>query len=155
MLIIGGYYNDNKTNVDAFLLAVLKKSPDGNDNDTQFHSVCKIRNGLSRSQFREILERLERFKHAVKITKNGRFSDHASAGIDWANANPDFWYNPKNSIVLQIKASELTETNRYRTTHSFRFPRVMQIRWDKEWHDACSLSEFQTFCSVSGFDICF
>lgn len=148
LLIIGGYYNDNRTTVKTFLLAVLKKAH--NENDTEFHAVCRIRNGITRAQFCEILDKLEPYKRDVKRTKNGQISDHASAGIDWANANPDVWYDPKHSIVLQIKASELIKSAEYRTTHSFRFPRVIQIRWDKMWYDACSLNEFQTFCSVRG-----
>lgn len=112
-----------------------------------FHAVCKIRNGFKRSQFREIVNRLAPFKHNVNVTQNGRASIHnCPAGIEWANANPNFWYDPKHSIVLQIKASELVKTTKYRTSHSFRFPRVIEIRWDKKWYDTCSLNEFDTFC---------
>lgn len=144
MLIIGGYYNDKQTGVDSFLLGVLKKGVTDSDPDV-FQAVCKIRNGLKRAQFREICNRLEPYKHKISGTRNNRESPN---GIELANANPDFWFEPKQSIVLQIKASELVETTTYRTSHSFRFPRVMEIRWDKAWFDTCSLNEFQTFCWV-------
>lgn len=148
LLIIGGYYNDNQTAVDSFLLGVLKKGD--TDNDHVCHAVCKIRNGLNRSQFREIIDRLKPYQRKVNITKNGRGSIHECPhGIEWANATPHFWYDPKHSVVLQIKASELVKTSTYRTSHSFRFPRVKEIRWDKPWYDTCSLQEFETFCSVS------
>lgn len=143
LLIIGGYYNDKQTALNSFLLGVLKKGVTEFDPDV-FQAVCKIRNGFNRTQFREICNRLEPYKHRV----NNR---ECPNGIEWANANPDFWFDPKHSIVLQIKASELVETTTYRTSHSFRFPRVMEIRWDKAWYDTCSLNEFQTFCSVSFF----
>lgn len=149
LIIIGGYYNDNKTAVDSFLLGVLKKAHDDTVSD-KFYSVCKIRNGLKWSQFDEIREKLRPFQHEVR--KNDRTSEQAAAqaGIEWANANPDFWVDPKLiGIVLQIKASEMIETTRYRTSHSFRFPRVMVIRWDKMWYDACTIGEFNTFCTVS------
>lgn len=146
LIIIGGYYNDNQTKIDSFLLGVLKKGETDDESDV-FYAVCKIRNGLSRSQFREIGQRLE--PHKTNIAKNRRgLVQECPAGVEWANANPDFWYDPKHSIVLQIKASELVETEKYRTSHSFRFPRVMEVRWDKAWYDTCSLTEFQTFCSV-------
>lgn len=143
LVIIGGYYNDNRTAVDSFLAAVL-------DKDTGiFHAVCKIRNGLSRADFRKILTKLEAVKRDFAVTKGRRNSVHASpAGIEWANANPDFWVDPEHSVVLKIKASEMVETTKYRTTHSFRFPRVMEIRWDKIPNDTCTLAEFNTFCSV-------
>lgn len=142
LLIIGGFYNDNRTAIDSFLLAVFKKNSVDSDAGV-FHSVCKIRNGLSRSNFAEILTKLDRFRHEIKNRRH-----ECPSEIEWANANPDFWFEPKNSIVLQIKASELTETTTYRTSHTFRFPRVMAIRWDKMWYDTCTLSEFQTFCAV-------
>lgn len=131
-------------------MAVLKKGTDLSNDDT-FYSVCKIRNGLNRSQWDEILTKLEPFKH--NIVKNARnFGGECPAGIEWGSEVPDFWYDPKRSIILQIKASDLVETNRYRTSHSFRFPRVMKVRYDKEWDGTCTLSEFQTFCSVSALD---
>lgn len=143
LLIIGGYYNDNRTAVDSFLLSVFKKTPPEPDSGI-FYSVCKIRNGLSRKQFAEILNELQPYRHEIRNR-----GQPCPDGIKWANPQPDFWIEPKKSIILQIKASELTETTRYSTSHSFRFPRVMQIRRDKMWYDTCSLNEFQTFCSVS------
>lgn len=142
LLIIGGYYNDNRTAIDSFLLGVLIKGATDSDPHV-LHAVCKIRNGLKRSEFREIINRLQPYQH--KVTNN-----HRPNGIEWANASPHFWYEPTHSVVLQIKASELVKTTKYRTSHSFRFPRVVEngIRWDKAWFDTCSLKEFETFCSV-------
>lgn len=144
LLIVGGFYNDNRTKIDSFLLAVLKKgeNADGDAAADVFHAACKIRNGFSRAQFREIAERLQPYKHEISATINRPHN------IDWANANPDVWYDPEHSIVVQIKASELVETTTYRTSHYFRFPRVMAIRWDKPFDEVCTLNEFQTFCSV-------
>lgn len=143
LLIVGGYYNDNRTAVDSFLLAVFKKTSPESDSGV-FYSVCKIRNGLSRKQFTEILNELQPYRHEIKNR-----GQQCPPEIEWANPQPDFWIEPKKSIIVQIKASELTETTRYRTSHSFRFPRVMEIRRDKMWYDTCTLNEFQTFCSVS------
>lgn len=148
LAIIGGYYNDNRTAIDSFLLAVLKKG-ERDDDPGIFHAVCKIRNGLSRKHFREIAQKLEPYQHIFAPSKNRVASVHNSPPcIEWANANPDFWCDPEHSVVVQIKASELVETTKYRTSHSFRFPRVISIRWDKETRDTCTLTEFQTFCSV-------
>lgn len=149
LLIIGGYYSDNRTKIDSFLLAVLKKGETDGDPGV-YHAVCKIRNGLSRADFRTISQKLQPYKHTFGVTKNRNALANVSptACIEWANANPDFWYDPQHSIVVQIKASELVETTKYRTSHSFRFPRVIKIRWDKESCDTCTLNEFQTFCSV-------
>lgn len=147
LLIIGGYYNDKRTKIDSFLLAVMKKGETDGAPDV-FHAVCKIRNGLSRANFRQISQKLEPYQHIFTKNRNTSVNASPTGTIEWANANPDFWYDPKHSVVVQIKASELVETTKYRTTHSFRFPRVITIRWDKEPCDTCTLNEFQTFCSV-------
>lgn len=153
LLIIGYYYNDTQTDVDSFLLGILKKD-DLNDSANVFYSVCTIRNGLSRSEFKDILQKLQPFSKKVNKQRiNGSLVYESPAGIEWKHSNPDYWVEPTKSIVLQIKASELVETTTYRTSHSFRFPRVMSIRYDKSWKDICSLEEFQKFCTVSGLPI--
>lgn len=147
LIIIGGYYNDKKTAVDSFLMAVLKKSFETESD--KFFSVCRIRNGLKRSQFAEILGKIRPFQHEVRKNDPNLQREAALAGLELGNAIPDFWIDPKKiGIVLQMKASEMTETTTYRTSHSFRFPRVIEIRWDKMWYDACTLGEFTKFCSV-------
>lgn len=143
LLIIGGRYHENRKEIITFLLGVR------NANGV-FHAVTNVHHGLSDHQLKDILAKLEPFWKKVHSDKTGRSTVNRHPDcIEWNNAAPDVWIEPQNSIILQIKATALVETTKFRTSHSFRFPRVMAIREDKLWSDCCSLSEFETFCSVS------
>lgn len=142
MLILGANKDETQTRFISFLLGVFKKDNNSNDSGV-FHAVCSVRNGFSRDQFRGICQQLE--PHWKKPKE--RRSSGASC-IEWNRAQPDVWIEPKHSIVLQIKGSELAETHTFRTSHSIRFARCIAIRRDKPWYDTCTLDEFQQLCSV-------
>lgn len=151
-MIIGANYNEWRTSFVSFLLGVFKK--DGNECDSGiFYAVCSVRNGFSRAQFREICQQLAPHWNKVDRAKNSRRLIYGASSIEWNRAQPDVWIEPKHSIVLQVKGSELTETNSFRTSHTIRFARVIAIRKDKPWYDTCTLDEFQKFCSVSQYTI--
>ena len=50
---------------------------------------------------------------------------------------PDaFIIDISKSLVLEIKAGELVVSDQYPTYYTLRFPRMMNIRFDKDWHEA-------------------
>lgn len=59
------------------------------------------------------------------------------------------WITPKDSIILQLRASEIIKTDNQPLGYSLRFPRVLKIRSDKMWYDACTTIEFQKLIKVS------
>lgn len=61
---------------------------------------------------------------------------------------PDIWIDPKKSITFEVKASELSQTNSFATKYTLRFPRIVSVRWDKNWYDCCTLDEFNKFTMV-------
>jgi DNA ligase-4 len=40
------------------------------------------------------------------------------------------------SVVLEIRAGELVVSDQYPTMYTLRFPRVLRIRYDKNWDEA-------------------
>lgn len=63
------------------------------------------------------------------------------------NSNPDVVINPRNSIILEMKATELIKTSKYATTYTLRFPRIKFIRDDKNWDESCTLEELNKLSS--------
>lgn len=152
LCIIGGYYDQRKRYIYSFLLGVMDKKDDGEDEST-FHAVGRVHNGLNREQMRKIRHKLEPHWVKVRSSKEGRKTiSHNPKCIEWNQAAPDVWIEPKHSIVLQVKASELVRTSTFRTSHTLRFPRVVAVRDDKPWHDCCSLQEFEAFLDVSNLN---
>lgn len=48
---------------------------------------------------------------------------------------PDCYIDsPNNSIVLEVKAAELIKSDAFATEKTLRFPRVVKVRYDKDWH---------------------
>jgi hypothetical protein len=46
-------------------------------------------------------------------------------------------------VVLEIRAGELVVSDNYPTMHTLRFPRVLKIRYDKNWEEAFSYNDLQ------------
>ena len=45
------------------------------------------------------------------------------------------------SVVLEIRAGELVVSDQYPTMYTLRFPRVLKIRYDKNWDDAFTYTD--------------
>ena len=47
------------------------------------------------------------------------------------------------SVVLEIRAGELQVSDQYPTMYTLRFPRVLKIRYDKNWDEAFTDAELK------------
>jgi DNA ligase-4 len=107
---------------------------------TLFYSCAKVATGYSIERLKELNRRLEQHwrawdpKNPPKHLKLGVASD--------ATMVPDRWIEPKYSSVLQIKAGQIAETNKYGAGYTLRFPRVTKIRYDKHWYECDTLAQF-------------
>ncbi len=54
------------------------------------------------------------------------------------------------SRILQVKAAQLVPSEKYKAGFTLRFPRVVRIRLDKDWHQCLSLKELQDLESAFG-----
>jgi DNA ligase-4 len=133
LLIVGGFYG-NRGGISHFLLAV-KESED--NNPQKFISVSRVGTGYTSEELKDLQKKLE--IHWKKFDKK-----KAPNFLELGKLNPEVWIEPKNSVVLQVKASEIMQCNgEYRTNYTLRFPRVMKIRDDKEWHQCMSFRELE------------
>ena len=46
---------------------------------------------------------------------------------------PDLWIRPEDSIVIEVKAAEISPSKCYAVNYTLRFPRVVRVRKDKNW----------------------
>lgn len=47
------------------------------------------------------------------------------------------------SVVLEIRAGELVVSDQFPTLYTLRFPRVLKIRYDKNWDEAFTNTDLQ------------
>ena len=55
---------------------------------------------------------------------------------------PDLFIDPANSVIVQVKASEILYSKEYVLNYSLRFPRIIAVRRDKRWNEATTVKEF-------------
>lgn len=58
-----------------------------------------------------------------------------------ARERPDVWIKPEDSLVLEVKAANVTASDDYGAGLTLRFPRFTRLRRDKDWETALSLDE--------------
>lgn len=44
---------------------------------------------------------------------------------------------------MKVKASEIVPSDSYKTGFTLRFPRVERVRYDKQWSECCTTTEFE------------
>lgn len=141
LLIIGGYYRGET--IASFLVGVGKKTA---DEQWTYYAVTKV-GGLSKSQLHQINGKLKPYWKRCQTTKDGRSTKVVNpVGIEFGASTPTAWIDPKHSMILEVKGSELVKSTSYGTQYTLRFPRVVSIRNDKPWHECCQLDEFERLC---------
>lgn len=140
LVIIGGTYK--KGRIHKYFVAIK----DEKQVPTKYITVTPIVNNLSYDDSKVLHDAL----HAVM---KPFVNTIPPAHLDFGKYIPDVYIEPKDSVILEIKASELQKSSSVSTGFILRFPRVTQIRKDKPPTDCCTLSEFQNLCgSKSGSD---
>ncbi|XP_034933683.1 DNA ligase 4-like isoform X1 [Chelonus insularis] len=155
MLILGGYYGENKYAgvISSFLMGVSSSSRSNNsstdeqseitidsNSNLKFLSVGSVSSGLSVDKIKEINERFKPY-----------WSQECPRNIVGPKKYlPDVWIEPKRSLVLQLRATEMIKCDYQPAGYTLRFPRVLRSREDKPWTDVCSLTELKSFIKSDG-----
>ena len=166
ILIVGGYYGTGKRSgiLSHFLLAVAADSDepkieakmssndleglnfhddeDDEKNESKkksntpkvFYSFCKIGSGYTYKELTDFNQKLSN-----KWTKFDK--KNPPKHIELTVEKPDVWIEPKDSLIVQVKAVEIVATDKYRTGLTLRFPRLEKFREDKMWTECMSMSE--------------
>ncbi|KAF4527029.1 hypothetical protein B566_EDAN001577 [Ephemera danica] len=126
LIILGGYWGGGGRSgiISQFLLGVAT-DPTPPAGEVEFHSLCRVGSGYTRDELGMVMNRLQ--KHwQPQQPRNVK-----CIGTE----KPDVWIDPKKSIVLEVKASEIVPSAAYYTQCSLRFPRTEKPRFDRSWND--------------------
>lgn len=139
LIILGGYFGEGHRsgNISHFLLGVASGQQDGQNLPTSFWSFAKVGSGYSMGELDQLLSKLKS-KWKVYDKRDAPKSIVLAPGH---KERPDLYVEPRDSFVVQVKASEITKSDRFRTGVTLRFPRVVCIRYDKPWHDVLTFGE--------------
>eukprot|EP00871_Galdieria_phlegrea_P001153 jgi/Galph1/2038/GphlegSOOS_G719.1 len=118
-----------------FLIGVLDK--ENNGQNAKWVVVGKVGSGYSYEELEQLQQKLS--PHWIPFVRKSPPSYLANVSLK-GDAEPDLWIEPKDSVVLTIRAFEVRPSLTY-SGYALRFPRVVRIRWDKLWHECSTLEE--------------
>lgn len=134
-LVMGYDYGKGKRagfGIGAFLVGVYAEKEDA------FKTIAKIGTGLSDEEWRELKKRCNKFEIAKKP---------ALYKVD-KQTYTDVWIKP--TIVVEIKADEITRSPVHTAGLALRFPRLEKFRDDKRPEDVTTLKELDKMFKVQG-----
>jgi DNA ligase 1 len=140
-LVVVGYFKGrgkrSRLGVGSLLCAVYDPA------NARFRTVTRVGSGLSDAEWKEFRERLDKGRLSRKPL-------HVDSLIE-----PDVWVDPR--FVIEIAAAEITRSPRHtcgkvaqEKGYSLRFPRMIQIRFDRRPDDATTENEIIELCSLQG-----
>ncbi|XP_005097120.1 DNA ligase 4 [Aplysia californica] len=147
LLIVGGFFGvGHRGGMMSHFLCAVAVPPAEGEEPTVFHSFCKVGSGYSKKQLREFNEQLA--PHwSVYDKRSPPPHLHLASGF---KEKPDAWIPPSKSCIVQVKAAEIIESERFKTGCTLRFPRVEMIREDKPWDQCMTTTDIQDFREKSG-----
>ena len=145
-IVIGGYYGSGRRggNLSSFMcgLRVDENQVKRGANPMKCYSFFKVGGGFSAADYADMRHRTEgKWKTWDVKRPPVEYVELASGPMQYER--PDVWIRPDESVVISVKAAQITPTDSFRTGQTLRFPRFKSVRKDRDWKTALSLSGFQ------------
>ena len=145
-IVIGGYYGSGRRGgiLSSFMcgLRVDENQVNKGASPMRCYSFFKVGGGFSAQDYAE-MKHLTEGKWKPWDPKRPPTDFIELAGGQLQYERPDVWIRPDESVVISVKAAQVTPTDSFRTGHTLRFPRFKSIRKDRQWDTALTLSGFQ------------
>lgn len=145
-LIIGGYYGSGRRGgaLSSFLCGLRVEeswAKRGDWHPELCWSFFKVGGGLNANDYATIRHHTEG-KWKEWDPKNPPTHYIELAGGDLQYERPDLWIKPEDSVVVEVKAAQVSPSDSFRLGKTLRFPRFTRLRMDKGWKNALSVQEF-------------
>lgn len=141
-LVVGGYYGTGrrgKGTLSSFLCALrVDGTP---ERDPKFYSFFKVGGGFTADDYKTMTGIFDGHSHDWEKGKPGPLWLELAGGTRQFE-KPDQWIDYQHSVILEVKAAQVTATDQFRTSFTLRFPRFKKIRQDKGWKEALTISGF-------------
>ncbi|KAL8859985.1 MAG: hypothetical protein Q9178_003534 [Gyalolechia marmorata] len=145
-IVIGGYYGSGSRGgiLSSFMcgLRVDENQVNMGASPMKCYSFFKVGGGFSAQDYAE-MKHLTEGKWKPWDPKRPPTDFIELAGGQLQYERPDVWIRPDESVVISVKAAQVTPTDSFRTGQTLRFPRFKSIRKDRQWDTALTLSGFQ------------
>lgn len=118
LVIIGGFEGTKfkRRSISHFLLGLKK--------DNSYVPFCKVGSGYTNEELTKLQTLLK--PHWIEYQNN-----YFNGWTPSPSEKPSFVIDAKNSVILEVKATSVVPTIKYKAGYTLRFPRVLKIRYDK------------------------
>ena len=149
-IVIAGYYGSGRRGgrLSSFMcgLRVDENHVRQGANPMKCFSFFKVGGGFTAADYAAIRHHTEDKWH-VWDPKRPPSELIELGGGELQYERPDVWIRPDESVVLAVKAAQVSATDQFRTGYTLRFPRFKRLRLDRDWQSALSLSGFNALKS--------
>jgi DNA ligase-4 len=153
LVIIGGYYGEGRRriggnsdwneHISTFLMGVVKYHDKENPKKSIILPLVKVGTGYSNEELEIIRQKL---KYNWKTYDSKKPPSLYGNWYPAMSEKPDVWVeDPSESIILELKAAEITISDSFPTKLTLRFPRVLKVRFDKAVEDGMKYDELLKF----------
>ncbi|KAK1167955.1 DNA ligase 4 [Acipenser oxyrinchus oxyrinchus] len=139
ILIVGGYWGKGlRGGMMSHFLCSLAETPPPGEKPSVFHSFCRIGSGYTMKELYDL---------GLKLANHWKpyHKKNPPASILCGTEKPEVYIDPCNSVIVQVKAAEIVDSDMYKTECTLRFPRIEKIRDDKEWYECMTLKDLDSF----------
>lgn len=145
-IVVGGYYGSGHRGgrLSSFMcgLRVDENDVQNGANPMKCHSFFKVGGGFTADDYASIRHHTDgKWKDWNPKRPPVDFLELAGGLLQYER--PDVWIRPDESVVLSVKAASITDTDKFRTSLTLRFPRFKKLRLDRDWTSALSVSGFK------------
>uniref|UniRef100_A0A336LUL2 DNA ligase 4 n=1 Tax=Culicoides sonorensis TaxID=179676 RepID=A0A336LUL2_CULSO len=137
LVIVGASFRKDQSIINKYFVAVRDES----FTPIKYVTVSVIVNHLKYEESKS----LQNYLISVMKTYS---PDKVPSYLDFGKYTPEVYIKPSESVIVQVKASELQESRLVTTGYILRFPRITFVRYDKLPTDCCDLTEFHKLCQL-------
>lgn len=134
LILMGGVFASSTSNtLNSFFVGI--RSGVAKNGKPLYHSLAKVSTGLNYEQLKMIDKKFK--------TEGVKFENFDSANLIFGKEKPNYYIEPENSLVFQIRATELIKNTdgSFKTSYTLRFPRILEIRDDKPVDECLTINE--------------
>ncbi|KAJ9165565.1 DNA ligase [Coniochaeta hoffmannii] len=145
-VVIGGYWGSGRRGgtLSSFLcgLRVSENYIKAGANPEKCLSFFKVGGGFKAEDYAEIRHHTEGKWIDWDAVKPPSQYVELGGGERLQYERPDVWIRPRDSIVLSVKAAEITPSDQFALGWTLRFPRFRRLRLDRTWDSALDVDGF-------------
>ena len=144
--VIGGYYGSGKRGgaLSSFLCGLRADNifaRKGNSNSMKFESFFRVGGGFTAADYANVRHHTDG-KWIEWDPKNPPTQFVKLGGGLLQYERPDVWIKPSDSLVVEVRAASVSQSDQFGCGLTLRFPRFKKLRMDKTWKSALSIQEF-------------